>query len=99
MAAPITPPPGHLCIGGPYAGRIVATRGNHPRFVAAQRPDGLGDGPITEPFRPIVYTIQSWSTVRGQRLEFWTPDGQDAHTTMRLLMAAYETTPIKELSR
>lgn len=91
-----------ICVGGPYAGKRFAVDGHRDRFrlQVPQIPSAtFGEYP-QEPVASemVTYRKDTFHTADGN-LTVWVPEGQKPIETMRLLLEAYQRSPVADASR
>lgn len=82
---------GHLCVGGPWAGRRVAHDGIAFGLNIARHSDVNPAIVTTDPFE---YKLVHF-TFEHNPFTIWVPRDQSAKATMELLLAAYERTRVQ----
>jgi hypothetical protein len=90
----------HICIGGPWAGKMIAHSTPYFRVPIPKEDVTLEAPNANEPVKlesidSVVYVQQTFHTTRGPMF-FWAPKGLGIPECIALMMLAYKKNPITE---
>lgn len=89
MPAPITPPEGYVCIGGPKDGQRVASMHGHPRFITTDQ--STRSNPVR--VRYILECLRGNPDEPGvSTFFFWRMETMGVNLALHMLLETYKGT-------